>query len=397
MLDQIQFLVPLTAGILGLVCIFVLFFSYKSNIFVNFYFVIFIFIVCFRHLDIGLEGLFKSLNKSTYQSYFTAISLIGVPSLYLYFKSLYKDIKSFNVFSLLHFLFPIFNFLWCVVEMHIIDFNFYYLNYLQIVFVLMFLIYYAFKITKLVYKKIIIKDVNTISVPDLKHHNLIKKWSFLLYGVLLILGSRLLFAIYTEITSDVEIFVRGYVYYWPSSILWIITFVTILINPEILYGKPKFNKIFSNVSEDGLTQPLIWDVPKTKINDLQYSELDSRIYSKKEEYLFRINTYVKEHNPFRDSKYKIKDLAKDLKVPVSHLSYIFKYHCSLPFVEYRNYARINDAKNLIDNDFLEDKTIEALSLKVGFTSYNPFYVSFKKHIGKSPKDYLLSKIGQNNI
>jgi YesN/AraC family two-component response regulator len=87
----------------------------------------------------------------------------------------------------------------------------------------------------------------------------------------------------------------------------------------------------------------------------------------------------------------INDLSNSLNIPSSHLAYIFKCHCKLSFVEYKNYCKINDSLNLINNNFLESKTFDALAYKVGFKSYNSFFIYFKKQTNYSPKDYLLNK------
>jgi hypothetical protein len=48
-----------------------------------------------------------------------------------------------------------------------------------------------------------------------------------------------------------------------------------------------------------------------------------------------------------------------------------------------------DALELIEQNFLTTNTFESLSKKVGFTSYNPFFTSFKDVVGKSPQEYIV--------
>ena len=366
------------------------FFFYKSNVFVNIYLIIFFSIVSVRHLHGGFQSLSPFVSNN-YQNYFTSISLFSVPAIYLYFKSLYKDSHHFSFLSLIHFLFPTLKLVWTILKDNYEELNSDNLNLIGIGVILFYLLYYLFILTVLVYKNVVIIDTHKISVADLKHHDLIKKWSFLLYVIIIVLTFRILFSVYIEITSDEESFVRAYNYSWISSVVWMVIFAKILFNTEILNGHPKLKKSVLNLPEDVLTVLPVRNGTQEIIKNQQDTKLSNRIQFKTDEYLIDIEQFVTKEHPFRNSKYSIKDLAEDLKMPISHLSYIFKYHCSLPFLEYRNCARINDALHLIEMNFLEHKTLEALSLKVGFTSYNPFYISFKKHTGKAPSEYLFQK------
>ena len=80
----------------------------------------------------------------------------------------------------------------------------------------------------------------------------------------------------------------------------------------------------------------------------------------------------------------MNDLGKALKIPNSHISYLFKYHNKVNFVAYRNYCKIQDAQTLIKEKYLRTNTIESLSKKIGYISYNTFFVAYKKQCGISP-------------
>jgi len=100
---------------------------------------------------------------------------------------------------------------------------------------------------------------------------------------------------------------------------------------------------------------------------------------------------VLETNFFQDPNASTKTLATTLNRPSSHLVFIFKYYSTIGFSEYRNKMRIEHAKKLIKNNFLVSNTLEALSIKVGFSSYNPFYSAFKKQTGVSPNEFSKNK------
>jgi AraC-like DNA-binding protein len=76
-----------------------------------------------------------------------------------------------------------------------------------------------------------------------------------------------------------------------------------------------------------------------------------------------------------------------LNIPKSHLSYLFKYHSKISFSDYKKIARIEYALHLIQSDYLKTNTFDSLAKEVGFSSYNPFFTSFKDIIGKPPQEY----------
>ena len=54
----------------------------------------------------------------------------------------------------------------------------------------------------------------------------------------------------------------------------------------------------------------------------------------------------------------------------------------------KNYYKIQDSIKLINDKFLESKTLDSLAYKVGFKSYNTFFVYFKKETNFPPKEYI---------
>ena len=86
----------------------------------------------------------------------------------------------------------------------------------------------------------------------------------------------------------------------------------------------------------------------------------------------------------------MKDLALVLNIPSSHLKFIFKYHSKLSFSDFKKISRIQNSIKLINNNYLVVNTLESLSRKVGFSSYNPFFSCFKDVVGKSPHEYISS-------
>jgi AraC-like DNA-binding protein len=175
---------------------------------------------------------------------------------------------------------------------------------------------------------------------------------------------------------------------WASSIVWLVIFAKILTTPEILYGysylakkSREINSISKTISNWNL-------VSKIEINNIQDQQLKEKIDTKIEKYIHDIETNLLQDNYFRNPDFALKEFAIVLNIPKSHLKYLFKYHSKVSFSDFKKITRIQDAILLIDQKFLSTNTLESLSREVGFTSYNPFFTSFKDVVGKSPQDYL---------
>ena len=219
-----------------------------------------------------------------------------------------------------------------------------------------------------------------------KQNLLIKGWSKYLFVTLNLFTLRLLISLVIENQEDG--FISGTYRIWITAIIWIFIFTKILTSPEILYGysilhkKSKENKnyITTNISH--------WKVVcKDTITNVQDLQLSERMNQNIEKYLNEIDKGVEKNNYFRDSKFTLTDFALKLNIPKSHLSYLFKYHSEISFSDYKKIARIEDALHLIQAGYLKTNTFDSLAKEVGFSSYNPFFTSFKDIVGKPPQEY----------
>ena len=94
---------------------------------------------------------------------------------------------------------------------------------------------------------------------------------------------------------------------------------------------------------------------------------------------------------YKNPDFSLIDLSNFLSVPKSHLAFLFKHHCTLSFTNYKKAVRINEAIKLIEEGYLKSNTIESLAKDIGFSSYSPFYTSFKMNTGLTPQEYFLNK------
>jgi AraC-like DNA-binding protein len=396
MLDQIANLFSIVVGFIGFLVVLFMLLSNKSNVLINGYLII---VFLFSSIRLVHQGFLRLDNFDVADAGFgvlTPLSLFAIPCIFLYLKSLFKDVPYFSAPSLLHFTFPALNVLFTIMQNYFIILKSQELVIIQIISIVVYIVYHTELILTLIYKNIN-KDI-TAESPNSQHVRLIKRWTLFFGTVIFILAIRMVFAIVSEFIDPSINRIIGYNYSLLTSFVWLVMFSIILFNPEILHGYPNLKSRVLQPVQEPFPVSNIWNETELSNQDqnLQDSKLGISIGDKTSAYVSEIEDYVSANHPFRNSKYSIKDLAEALKTPVSHLSYIFKYHCKMPFVEYKNYARITDALHLIAAGFLAHKTLEALSIKVGFTSYNPFYTSFKKQTGQAPKDFLLNHTLKTN-
>ena len=83
----------------------------------------------------------------------------------------------------------------------------------------------------------------------------------------------------------------------------------------------------------------------------------------------------------------LDDIAVALKIPISHVNFIFKYHCNESFTDYKKIVRIHDATKLLEGGYLNNQKIESLAAEVGFSTYNTFHLAFKNITGLTANEY----------
>lgn len=227
---------------------------------------------------------------------------------------------------------------------------------------------------------------------------MVKNWTIYLFSISLLTAITLLISIYYEINSGKVL--SGKSMAFISLLFWLFIYFKILISPEILYGLPILNekllKFKNSETNNEVQAPSLgirdhWKLETKAHKSGQDLKLQEKIESNIRSYIKEVDRLSYENYIFRSSKTSASDIAKELGLPTSHIVYLFKYHSNITFSEYRMLSRIQDSINLIDAGYLDRNTLESLSLKIGFASYNPFYVAFKKTTSLSPQDFLKTK------
>jgi AraC-like DNA-binding protein len=165
-------------------------------------------------------------------------------------------------------------------------------------------------------------------------------------------------------------------------------FLKILLTPEILYGYNFLNKTIDTVTEK-LALHTVWKVDgtATPITIEKDRKIEEKLSSSLNVYIHTIEDLSFHKHAFRNPAFGLEDIAAAINIPLSHVHHIFKFHCHESFSDYKKIVRIHDATKLLENGYLEEKTIESLSETVGFSSYVTFYLAFKSITGMSTQEY----------
>lgn len=368
-------------GFVGLLVTCILVFSQKSNKYVNIYLALVLFIVSMKSLHEGFSENYSLIFLDIDFNGLKTLSIIVLPLSYLYFESLFKDRIHMEIKVSLHFLLPIFLTLFYVFQhkFKLLESTLFYsiLSFLLISIVLFYLIKNSFLF--FVFLK------NKLSTSE-KHFNLINKWVSFIYIIFIIGCIRLIVSLYFDFERSLKGF--GNISNVFKNCVLLFLFVKLLISPEILFGYPKLKDRLFGFDKDLIFNDEIWSIKEMATSSLQDSKLSQLVNPKVVSYLNEIEQFIISESPFRRPQYTMSNLAKNLSMPSSHLAYVFRYHCKMSFVEYKNHHRIEDALKLINEGFLDLKTFDGLAKKVGYASYNPFFTSFKKRTNYSPKEYL---------
>lgn len=380
MLSNLLFIIT---GLIGLITTFLIFTHYKSNRIMNLYIILFILIISLRFFLSGLTNfVFDSNFRTTYFKY-SNFSMIVIPICYLYFKNISKNNRKLNSKELLHFIFPVALFL-ATINRDYFDHN------SKQIEIIIYGIFFIFAITYVILCFRLLRTTIWTRKGDIKviqkQNKLINNWTLFLFIGLILTISRLFISISKEIYFDESI--RGHSYQWISALIWLTILFKILRSPEILYG---YNVLHQKINENKNNTLVLNDIWKKntdiQLNNNQHLVLKEKIDSNIIDYIKKIESISLKFELFRNSDLTISDLANSLKIPKSHLSYLFKYHSTISFSEYKKVIRIRDAINQIEQNYLKNNTLDSLSKKVGFTSYNPFFTSFKEIAGVSPLEY----------
>jgi AraC-like DNA-binding protein len=200
----------------------------------------------------------------------------------------------------------------------------------------------------------------------------------------------------------------------PSSFYWTYGLLTFVLVYSILAGVSHFY----NIEGGGLIQQLIdvtmfvflamllisglrllltktiISIKEEKSWEVSIADMSLQVTTKKElcpklreAYANRIREALEVKKIYLGSKVTLSQLAKSTDMSPHDLSYVVNNEWNLNFNELLNTYRVNEAKQLLQDEKYDNATMFAIAIDAGFNSESSFYTVFKKITGKSPKRY----------
>lgn len=379
----------LFTSIVGISVLSIMLFSIKSNKLINLFLILIIIMTCSRFIlfgtyNLGIQGYSKDFNGPI-----KSLLIFNIPFWYLYFKSLVKDNNIFSKTDLCHLVLPFIFSIYIFTMFEMGYENDAYFRLFNFIFLVLLSVFYGVKSFQLL-------NNHLWNIPEKEqsaHQKLMRKWTIFIYVLTLFLIVRLIVSFTFEFYSFQSL--TGETLILIQSIAWMITFLKIIISPEILYGVPKLHEKINSLYNKSVAIHPFWRIHQNSKHTEKDKVIKSKIDVKIINYIKEIEFFAVNQHYFRNQKITIGDLAHEMNIPLSHLIYLFQYHCQLTFTEYKTIIKIEDAKQLIESGFLTINTLESLAIEVGFSSYNPFFTAFKKLVGMSPNDYSIRSTLEN--
>lgn len=213
--------------------------------------------------------------------------------------------------------------------------------------------------------------------------NITSEKKIFLYLMLLIAVYIGVFANISLLQSNNDKFIMMKILFDYSAIVWGFILCYVFIKPDLLYGETSLIETINKLKIDDFSA---WSVnAKSKIHSI-----DKKVSDKVEPHLkaiiLKIEKIGKEHYNLSNTNVELtfEILKNNLKIPTTHLDYVFKYYCIYSKNDFFNYCKIKYAVDLLNNNYLSKNTIETLVHKCYFKSKSSFYNSFKKFTGKNP-------------
>ena len=311
-----------------------------------------------------------------------SILLISTPFFYLYFEDLIFEVK-YTKQKLLHFILPVVLIILIAVS-NIVDKN-QHLTVVRIFIIsgILSVIFYLIMGFKLLYKNVWFRKSNIKIVQE--QNRLIRNWTLFLYFTFLSIFLFRFFLItiyYGTIAYNQNVI-------WVPAAVWSMIFLKFILTPEIQYGYDFLKQNIEQATQQ-FVLPQLWDIEKNtqEITLSRDVKLAEKIHDNLKAYIHQVEEASFHSHIFRNPNLTVEDIATHINVPSSHISFLFKYHCKETFSDYKKIVRVQDAIKLLESGYLKDSTVESLSAKVGFVTYNTYIVAFKNITGVTTQEFL---------
>lgn len=105
------------------------------------------------------------------------------------------------------------------------------------------------------------------------------------------------------------------------------------------------------------------------------------------EKIVMLKNYMEKNQPFLRPSLTIKELANEIGMETHDLSILINRYMGKHFFDFINEYRIELAVKILKNPNRKSSHILEILYEVGFNSKSAFHRAFRKHTGKTPKEY----------
>ncbi len=348
------------ASIQSLFMVFYLFFSKKRD-HKNIMLIIFFSVITLRIVKSMLWLYFDDVPHYVLNLGY-ASHLVSGPALFLYLK-IYILKKHWNNTNYLHFL-PAFALCFFLTKLN--SENFWYIGGYSI------LLYHQ-----------LIYTVLCIAILLYSYYNRkkqcvafsLKEWLWLF---LLVIGASVIqLSYFTNYILKMVPYETGPVLY--AIFIYILTLYTV-INQKVINKSIILNENIDITKKEPSTDSLIKE-NKYKNSPLNIDGVSDTIQM--------IETFFNTSNLYLNPDFSLSELSTQLNTPKHHLSQVINIGMDTTFYDIVNAKRIESAISLLNSNKVSNITFEALGYDVGYNSKSSFYHHFKRHTGKTPRQYKL--------
>lgn len=99
---------------------------------------------------------------------------------------------------------------------------------------------------------------------------------------------------------------------------------------------------------------------------------------------------------YKDPDYSAKKMAEELSTNTRYISAVVNIRFGQNYSSLVNEYRIKDAQYLLVDKRYLDKTMEEISMMVGFANRQSFYAAFYKINGITPRSYRINHLAKEN-